>query len=59
MDEHSQSQHEEIHMPAPSMAPVVLAAGMALTLIGVLSTALLAIGVILLVAGIGLWVLTQ
>jgi hypothetical protein len=58
MEEHSHS-NDEIHMPAPSIAPLLLAAGMTLTLVGLLSTPLLVIGVILLIAGIGLWVLTQ
>jgi len=59
MDEQTHSQHDEIHMPTPSIAPLVLASGMALTLVGLLSKPLLVIGIILLVAGISLWVLTQ
>lgn len=58
MDEHTHS-HDEIHMPAPSIAPLLLAAGMTLTLVGLLSTTLLVVGVVLLIAGIGMWVLTQ
>lgn len=58
MDEHSHS-HDEIHMPAPSIAPLLLAAGMTLTLVGLLSATLLVVGVVLLIAGVGMWVLTQ
>jgi hypothetical protein len=58
MDEHSHS-HDEIHMPAPSIAPLLLASGMTLTLVGLLSPVLLVVGVVLLVGGIAMWVLTQ
>jgi hypothetical protein len=58
MDHHSDT-HDEIHMPAPSIAPLLVAAGMTLSLVGLLSTPLLVIGLVILLAGIGLWVLTQ
>ena len=58
MDQHPNS-HDEIHMPAPSIAPLLVAAGMTLALVGLLSTPLLVIGLVILLAGIGMWVLTQ
>jgi hypothetical protein len=58
MEDHSHS-HDEIHMPAPSIAPLLLSAGMTLTLVGLLSTPLLIVGIILTIIGAGLWVLTQ
>jgi hypothetical protein len=57
MEEHSGS-HDEIHLPSPSIAPLVVAAGLALTLVGLLTLPLLVIGVVTLVAGIAMWVLS-
>lgn len=57
MDEHPDA-HEEVHMPPPSIAPLLVAAGMALSLIGLLSTPLLVIGVVTLAGGIAMWVLS-
>ena len=54
-DEHSASEHEEIHLPPPSFAPIIVAAGATLTLTGLLSPALLLLGVLVLLAGIGTW----
>ena len=54
-EEHGATQHEEIHLPPPSFAPIIVAAGAALTLTGLLSPVLLALGVVLLLAGIGIW----
>jgi hypothetical protein len=56
MEQHAGGQ-DEIHMPAPSIAPLVVAAGMTLTLVGLLATPLLVIGIVTLLTGIGLWVL--
>jgi hypothetical protein len=58
MEDHSHA-HDEIHMPAPSAAPIILSAGMTLTMVGLLSTPLLVVGIILTLIGAGLWVLTQ
>lgn len=58
MEQHPNS-HDEVHMPAPSIAPLLVAAGMTLTLVGILSTPLLVLGLILLLGGIAMWVLTQ
>jgi len=47
--------HDEIHMPSPSAAPIVVAAGMTLVLTGLIVTGLLIIGAILLAVGVGMW----
>ncbi len=57
--EHHSDSHDEIHMPTPSIAPLLVAAGMTLTLVGILSAPLLALGLLLLLGGIAMWVLTQ
>ena len=56
MEQHHDT-HDEIHMPATSIAPLLVAAGMTFTLVGILSTPLLVLGVILLLGGIAMWVL--
>jgi hypothetical protein len=58
MEQHSK-EHDEIHMPAPSIAPLLVAAGMTLTLVGLLSTSLLVVGVLILLSGIAMWVLVK
>lgn len=55
MSEHTTDPHEDIHLPTPSAAPIVVAAGMTLALTGIVSPALLLLGVLLLAAGIGMW----
>lgn len=45
----------EIHLPGPSPAPIIVAAGMTLVVTGLLSPILLFIGIGLLVLGIGIW----
>jgi hypothetical protein len=47
--------HDEIHLPAPSAAPIILAAGMTMTAIGLVSPAFLIVGIILLAVGVGMW----
>lgn len=44
-------------MPAPSIAPLLVSAGMTLTLVGLLASPLLVLGIVVLIIGIGLWVL--
>lgn len=55
MSEHTTDPHEDIHLPAPSAAPIVVAAGMTLALTGIVSPVLLLLGVLLLAVGIGMW----
>lgn len=52
-DEHT----EEIHLPDPSAAPIIVAAGMTLVLTGLLSPLLLIIGLVVLAVGVGIWAL--
>lgn len=47
----------EIHLPSPSPAPIIVAAGMTLILTGLLSPVLLFVGVGLLALGVGIWAL--
>ena len=54
-EEHNTAEHEEIHLPPPSFAPIIVAAGATLTLTGLLSPTLLIIGVVVLFGGIGTW----
>ncbi|MEO6796105.1 MAG: cytochrome c oxidase subunit 4 [Candidatus Dormibacter sp.] len=49
--------HEAIHLPPPSIWPVVLAVGIATLLLGlVLNLVLLVIGAVITVAALALWV---
>jgi hypothetical protein len=53
------AEHEEIHLPPPSFAPIIVAAGATLLLTGLLAPALLILGVVVLLAGIGVWAFGQ
>ena len=49
-------KHDEIHVPGPSFWPVVLAAGLALIAIGVVSTFIFSVvGILVLLAAVGGW----
>ncbi|MCC6904748.1 MAG: hypothetical protein IT326_02830 [Anaerolineae bacterium] len=48
-------EHSEIHLPAPSAAPLVVAAGATIAAFGVLSSGLILVGLIVLAIGIGMW----
>jgi len=51
-------EHPEIHLPAPSFWPIVLAFGMALIAVGVVSTIIVSIvGVVVLLVAIAGWTL--
>ncbi len=52
-DEHA----EQIHLPDPSAAPIVVAAGMTLVLTGLLSPLMLILGLLVLAVGVGMWAL--
>ena len=60
MSEHdpaAHAEHEENHLPGSSWWPLTLAIGLALTLTGlVLSTVTLAIGAVIGLASLGLWI---
>lgn len=52
------SEKPEIHLPSPSFWPIVLAFGMALTAVGVVSTIIVSIvGVVVLLVAIAGWTL--
>jgi hypothetical protein len=48
---------EEVHLPGPSYLPVVVAAGVTLSLVGVvISYVMLAIGVVIIAVGLVRWI---
>lgn len=49
-------EHEEIHLPPPSIAPLIVATGIALTAVGLLVPPLLIVGALVLVIGLAMWV---
>lgn len=48
-------QHDKIHMPPPSAAPIIVSAGATFLLVGLVNRGLLIVGLILLAAGAGIW----
>lgn len=52
-------EHEEIHLPSPSIAPLIVAGGITFTAVGLLWLPLFIVGVLMLVTGIALWVFTR
>ncbi|MCS7055352.1 MAG: hypothetical protein NZM18_04160 [Thermoflexales bacterium] len=49
-------RHAEPHMPAPSLSPIILAAGMTLAAFGiVLHPIMLALGIVGILVGLGTW----
>ena len=57
-DHMDHNSHDEIHLPDPSIAPLIVAAGMTFALVGLLELGLLILGVVLLMIGIALWIWT-
>ena len=49
------THEDEIHLPSPSMAPLLVAGGVALSLLGLLSPIMLFGGIMILAVGIGMW----
>jgi hypothetical protein len=58
MDHHAADQ-EEIHLPPPSIAPIIVAGGITLTLVGVLNLSLFIVGLITLAIGIAIWTFSR
>ncbi len=53
-------EHEEIHLPPPSIAPLIVAAGITFTAVGgMLSLPLFVVGVIGLIIGLVMWVFNR
>lgn len=53
----SHEGHEAIHLPPPSIWPVVLAVGISILLLGlVLNVGLLIVGVVITAASLALWI---
>jgi hypothetical protein len=59
LDNDTQHQPEEIHLPSPSIAPIVVALGMTFALVGLLSPSFLIAGAAILAVGIGIWAFTS
>lgn len=47
--------HDEIHMPGPSIAPLLISLGFTLTATGIVYTVMLFIGISILAVGVGIW----
>jgi hypothetical protein len=52
-------EQARIHLPPPSLAPIIVALGAALALIGVLVRPMLFVGLLVLLIGVGGWVFSQ
>jgi hypothetical protein len=52
-------EHEEIHLPPPSIAPLIVATGITLTAVGLLVPPLLIVGALVLVIGLAMWVFSR
>lgn len=48
-------EHHEIHLPAPSAAPIIAAAGASLLATGVIWPSMAFVGALILTIGIGVW----
>ncbi len=56
-DTHAEHAEEHIHMPAPSLSPILLALGLTGAVFGIIfGPILMIIGVILIVVGLGTWI---
>ena len=50
------AEHEHIHLPPPSFAPVLVSLGLAIILLGLPFTIILSVlGAVMFFAGLGLW----
>jgi len=52
---HNEEHHDEIHMPGPSIAPLIIGLGFTLTATGIVYQVNIFIGLSLLALGIGIW----
>ncbi|MEJ2150345.1 MAG: hypothetical protein P8Z40_12815 [Chloroflexota bacterium] len=59
MDNDTDLHPEEIHLPSPSIAPLIVALGMTFALVGLLSPSFLIAGLGILAVGIGIWAFTS
>ncbi len=57
--EQPSSEHEEIHLPPPSIAPIMVAGGITFTLVGLLNLSLFFVGLALLAIGVALWAFSR
>ena len=54
--EQNAHDHEEIHLPSPSIAPIIVALGTTLTTVGLIDNLpMMVIGIITLVIGLAIW----
>ena len=59
MENNTHHHSEEIHLPSPSIAPIIVAMGMTFGLVGLLSPSFLIAGGSILAVGIGIWAFTS
>lgn len=57
--EHEPTEHEEIHLPPPSIAPIIVAGGITLAAVGLINLPLFVVGAVMLVIGLALWAFTR
>jgi hypothetical protein len=53
--DHNTHNHDEIHLPPPSVAPIIVAGGVTFTLVGLLNLPLFIVGIIMLFIGLAMW----
>jgi hypothetical protein len=57
---HGQSSETEIHLPSPTLAPPIIGLGVTILTFGILfGVALVAVGALLMAAGIALWLVND
>lgn len=56
MEHDTYDHHDEIHLPGPSIAPIIVAGGTTLTAVGLISSfPMMIVGVIMLLIGLAIW----
>lgn len=56
MEQETHDHHDEIHLPGPSIAPIVVAGGTTLVGVGLITNLpMLIVGVTMLLIGLALW----
>jgi hypothetical protein len=53
--EHDTHDHQEIHLPPPSVAPIIVAGGVTFTLVGLLNFPMFIAGILMLFIGLAMW----
>jgi hypothetical protein len=54
--DHNAHDHDEIHLPNPSIAPIIVALGTTLTAVGLITNLpMMVIGIVTLIIGLAIW----